>query len=170
MTPTASKKQKFRRPIYLATSTLGIAIFVGCISPAMSISGRTGPVAASLVLPKTVRDLGRTSTRQERGVPFQIRNVGTRRLVINEVDAGCGCGDPRRKTVIIPPGESVEVTVTLDTRFANGPVENIATFTTSDPGHPRFDLIVRAWVDADEHADDREVNQRQQVSVLIHQQ
>ena len=137
-------------------------------SPAISISGHAGPVGASLVLRENVCDLGRTSTQQERRVPIQIRNVGTRRLVVNAVDAGCGCGDPIRKTVIIPPGESVEVTVTLDTRFATGPVENIATFTTSDPAHPLFDLTVRAWVDSDECRWD--AVQRKPVSVLIRQQ
>jgi hypothetical protein len=163
------EKQKFRRPILLATSTIGIAVFVGYISPAMSVSRRTGPGAASLVLPKNVRDLGRTLAGQELRVPFRIRNVGTRRLVINEVDAACGCGELISKTTIIPPGKSLEVTVTLDTRFANGPVENVATFMTSDPGHPRFDLTVRAWVEG-EQAWPWETDQRKQVSVLTRQQ
>jgi hypothetical protein len=69
-------------------------------------------------------------------------------LVINEIDLECGCRDPIRRTILVPPGETVEANVTLDTRFATGPIEKIASFTTSDPTQPRFDLTVRAWVDA----------------------
>jgi len=125
------------------------------------------PSHASLSLSTNVVDLGRTSARREWRVPFQVCNSGDKRLVINEVDAAC-CGDSARETIIIPPGETVEVAVNLDTRFGTGPVENIASFTTSDPDHPRFNLTVRAFVAVDDPvvADPDDPNQ---VSVLIRQ-
>ena len=169
MTPIAAmKQQKFRRPILLTTLIVGIAVFVGCLTLTMGrppAARSTGPM---LVLPHNVRDLGRRTTRQEWRVPFQFQNSGTRRLVINEVDTGCGCGDPIRKTVIIPPGESAEVTVTLDARLATGPVEKITSFTTSDPAQPRVDLTVRAWVDGEKPVATG-LDDRKQASVLVRQ-
>jgi hypothetical protein len=107
------------------------------------------------------------SARQEQRVPFEIHNAGTRRLVLNEVDVDCGCGDPIRKTVIVPPGRSVDLTVTLNTRFVTGPIQKIASFATSDPARPRFDLTVRAWVDAAEQAACYGTDEPDEVSVLI---
>ena len=146
------------------------AAFSSCVALAMTTLGPTSPVGPALVLPKNVRDLGRVSTRQEWRVTFPIRNAGARRLVLNELDVGCDCSDGVQRAILVAPGETAELEVTLDTRFATGCVENIATFTTSDPAHPRFDLTVRAWVDADEQVHRAETDQAQQFSVLVHRQ
>jgi hypothetical protein len=104
-------------------------------------------------------------------VPFQIRNSGTRRLIINEIDATCGCGDPVRVTHIIPPGDGIEVNLSLDTRTATGSVEEVASYTTSDPAHPRFELVVRAWVEADRLSVDADLERlnstSDQVSIVL---
>jgi hypothetical protein len=160
-------KQRFCRPNLLTTSTVGIAVVVGFLALAMYRTGDARPNAASLVMSDRVRDLGPTSIREERGVSFPIRNAGTRRLVLNELDQQCGCGDRVQRTILVAPGETVEVNVPLDTRFATGAVENSASFTTNDPAHPRFKLTVRAFVTAEKPVLANPENRK--VSVLIRQ-
>ncbi len=127
----------------------GSAVLGSCVALALSISEPIHPKNASLVLSKDVRDLGQTSIQGEQRVSFLVRNAGTRRLVLNELDRECGCGKDVVRTILVAPGTTVEVNVPFDTRTATGPVENIASFTTNDPTQPRFDLTVRAFVVAD---------------------
>lgn len=98
---------------------------------------------------ESYRDLGRTSVRKEWKVDFPVRNTGTRRLVLNEVNSDCDCGAGLGRTTIIPPGETRDVTLTLDTRLASGPIEATANFTTSDPALPVLNLTVHAWLVGD---------------------
>lgn len=163
----AMKKQKFRRSIVPFTLAIGFAGYVVCLSLAVSSSGRAAPMVATLDLRENVRDLGNISSGHECRVPFRIGNTGTRRLVIHEVDTCCRNVDQGRRTVIVGPGEAVDVTVMLDTRWANGPIEQTASFTSSDPAHPRFDLTVHAWVDAEETASGSEAGHQKRKSVLI---
>lgn len=106
----------------------------------------TSKQQSAIAIPTTTQDLGIISDDKILKTSFLVRNIGSRRLVVNEVDAACGCGNPVVDTIIIPPGEWGELNVSLDTRFMNGPVENTASFTTSDPERPRMFLTVRGWV------------------------
>jgi hypothetical protein len=120
----------------------------------------------SLRMSNDVCEIGTTSIRKSWRVPFQIGNSGHKRLVINKVDAAC-CGDSSQETIVIPPGETAEVSVSLDTRIAFGAVENVVSFTTSDPDCPRLNLTVRAWVIGDEATSPAPADHRDTVSVLI---
>jgi hypothetical protein len=128
---------------------VALAVLIVCVTAMRAWQNRLQPLRASLKLSThNIRELGHTSIQKEWRVPFQIRNSGTRRLVINEADPDCACGNRSLRTILVPSGETAELTVTLDTRFAAGPSEAVATFTTNDPARPRFNLIVRARVDA----------------------
>lgn len=137
-----------KRPQGLAEWIAVYAVLGSCVALAIGISGYTHPKNVSLVLFHNVRELGRTSIREECRVSFPIHNAGRRRLVLNELDQECGCGDQTLNTILVAPGETVEVYVPLDTRFSTGLVENHASFTSNDPAHPRFDLTARAFVAA----------------------
>jgi len=123
-----------------------LATFTTLLCRSQSIP-RAQPAAVLCVAKRTV-DLGHTTAQKEWKIGFPIRNAGTRRLVLNELDPDCNCGDRARQTTLVPPGATAEVTVTLDTRFASGPIETTARFTTSVPAQPALNLTVRAWVDA----------------------
>jgi len=140
------------------------AVFVAYLAISSQQTSNT-EVKPSLRRFNDVCEIGRTSLRKKWRVPFQIGNSGKKRLVINKIDATC-CGDSTSETITIPPGETVEVTVDLDTRFAYGVIENVATFTTSDPECPRFDLTARAWI-IEETISPSPARPRQAVSVLI---
>ena len=107
-----------------------------------------GPSAAQTArwIAEPIQDLGHTSVQKEWAVVFPVRNDGTRRLVLNELEPGC-CGDRVRRTILVPPGATAKVTVTLDTRRISGPIESTVAFATSDPAHPFLNLTARAWVD-----------------------
>ena len=109
-----------------------------------------GHPAAVLYVANPIVELGVLSPGEVREIALPIVNKGSRRLVLNEVDSGCQCGDRIRRTILIPPGATEEVIVGIDTRFATGAIEASTSFTTNDPAQPRFDLIVRAWVPVSE--------------------
>jgi hypothetical protein len=147
---------------------LGVSVLIVCVTAVRAPQSQPQPLRASLNLPTHICELGHTSIQKEWRIPFQIRNSGTRRLVVNEADRDCGCGNRSSRTILVPPGETTELTVTLDTRFAAGPIEAIAAFTTNDPARPRFNLIVRAQV----HAASLPLNSKPEdtsVSILIRQ-
>jgi hypothetical protein len=100
-------------------------------------------------LRQTSHEIGQTAERRVWNCLFPIMNAGSRRLILNELDLSCGCGEQVRQTIIIPPGETQVLTVTLDTRQASGDTEAIARYLTNDPSLPRFDLTVRATVGDD---------------------
>ena len=121
---------------------------------------------ASLSLANTVRDLGPVSDQKEWEIAFPVRNAGARRLVLNEVDLACDCGDPTLRTIVVQPRETVNLVVRLNSRSAVGPVENVASFTTNDKSCPRLNLTVRATVHATERSANPRANDRATVSLL----
>ena len=124
------------------------AAFVACSANSSRPTQGT-EAKPSLNLSSDVCELGRTSLRKRWRVPFRIGNSGEKRLVMNRVDAAC-CGDSTSDTIIILPGQVVDVSVSLDTRFVIGAVQSVTCFTTSDPDRPRLELTVRALVAEDE--------------------
>lgn len=130
---------------------------------------------------ESIRDLGILDRRQRWIVDFQVRNTGHRRLVINQVDVDCGCGIKILRTFVVPVGESKDLPVSLDSRFADGKIETIASYRSNDPDRPKFNLIARGRIDrstpsdlsptlADTMKPESELDtQSKSVSVLIRQ-
>ena len=118
---------------------------------------------------RKLRDLGRTTVLKEWEIVFPVRNRGTRRLVLNETASECNCEDRAARTILIPPGETARVSVTLDTRFASGPLQATAAFTTNDPAHPTLTLTVRACVDAPPLPGHSPTDDDPDVSIVIRQ-
>ena len=101
---------------------------------------------AIILIPQPVQTLGQISDRKVWQMLFSVQNQGNARIVLNESDLECGCGENPKRTLIIPPGETMQIAVPLDTRFSAGPVENRVSFTTNDPTQPRITLTARAFV------------------------
>ena len=85
-------------------------------------------------------DLGVVRPSETREVAFLIENKGLRRLVLNEIR--CGCGSPVREAIVVPPGKSEEVPVSLEIGMESGEVERKVSFATNDTAQPRIDLTV----------------------------
>ena len=115
------------------------------------------------------RDLGHTTIRKKWRVVFPVYNASARRLVLHQANTDCNCGKKGRRTFVVFPGTTTDVPVLLDTRFANGSVEAVATFTTSDPGQPIIVLTVQAWVEGNVTLGEVKAEAKQEFSVLVQQ-
>ena len=109
------------------------------------------PVANLWVADDTI-DLGSLLPDELREVPFSIENKGLRRLVLNEIDRECGCGMGLQSMILIPPGSTSEVVVSVNTRFQTGAITTSTIFTTNDPIQPRICLTVKGWIHPDPRA------------------
>lgn len=134
--------------VVLTTAALWYDEAQPSVLPSVTQQFDPGSLAATVSLGSTLRDFGRTSQLKLWKAAFPVGNSGGQRLVINELDTTCDCGERSLRTFLVAPGETVDLIVTLDTRFARGEVENIASFTTNDPQRPRLNLTLRAFVDA----------------------
>lgn len=124
-----------------------------------------GPARPVLAFDATTTDLGEVVAGQIVQKRFELRNVGARRLVLNELDVTCGCRKKVRRTILVGPGESIDVTVPFYAERA-GATENRLYFTTNDSNHPELDLVVRGVVTADTAAD-AETHDERPVSVGV---
>ncbi|QDU40146.1 hypothetical protein Mal4_45010 [Maioricimonas rarisocia] len=132
--------------VVVAVGTVAV-VFAGSTSRGLLQADERA--APALVLSRTARDLGTLSSRGLQQVRFEAKNRGRKRLVINRLGGGCRCDDAAPQTIVLPPGQSGKIAVMLDTRRAGGAVEEVFSFSTSDPARPRFDLTVRAQIEAD---------------------
>lgn len=92
----------------------------------------------------TSLDLGVVRQSETREVAFPIENKGLRRLILNEI--GCGCGTPARPTIVVPPGQTRDIPVSLDLMMHLGAFEKKVTFSTNDTTYPCIELKVVAKV------------------------
>lgn len=106
------------------------------------LTGHNGP---KLVLSTAEVDLGRVTAGDAPTARVRLRNAGHERLVVYREGAGC-CGSEAEPPVIVPPGQSGELVATMDIEGQHGPVRQAIGYTTSDPGMPRFDLVLTADV------------------------
>lgn len=74
---------------------------------------------------------------------FLVRNQGTKRVVLNE--RAC-CGFPAQPPVIIAPGETRPIPLTLETAGRYGRLEHRLEFSSSDRAQPKLTFAVWAWV------------------------
>ena len=105
-----------------------------------------GEPRARLSVPVTAYDLGHTRTAKQWQVAFPVRNLGTRRLVLNQLDQACGCGDRVLRTIVIAPDGTTDLSLQLDTRSGVGRMESVACYATNDPLCPRLELKVQATI------------------------
>lgn len=137
----------------LARLMAGVVVMLACCliglhwrAAITSIEGR--PPRVELSIGNQVHHLGQIDDRQEWRIQFPVRNAGTRRLVLNELDRDCGCEDQILETTVLQPGETGHLVVRLNPRSATGNVQSEACFATNDPALPRLELTVSAIVGA----------------------
>ena len=58
---------------------------------------------------------------------FKFKNIGTKTLVLNKVDASCGCTTPEYTHAPIAPGKSGDIKVTFDPKNRPGPFNKTVT-------------------------------------------
>lgn len=64
---------------------------------------------------------------------FSVRNDGGQRLLLNRETC---CGDPAPAPVVVPPGTSVPLELSIPTAGHQGPMRHSVRFSTSAPAQP----------------------------------
>lgn len=75
-----------------------------------------------------------------------IRNEGNSMLEIRGVSTTCGCTIAVLPDSTVPPGGSVPLTGTFDTRKMEGDIHKAIFFGTNDPKRERAVLMLEVWV------------------------
>ena len=103
----------------------------------------TGP-APKIQFNTTVYDFGSTSSVQQLAGKFIISNTGSGTLEIKKPQPSCGCTVPALKTDKLAPGESTELTFTLNVGTPRGHLEKHITVPSNDPTQPSVNLTLKA--------------------------
>lgn len=77
---------------------------------------------------------------------FKLSNVGGETLLIEKVEASCGCTATDLETNSLNPGESTNLQITLDTSLKLGPVSKTIDVFSNDPKTPKLVLELKANV------------------------
>jgi len=102
-----------------------------------------------LVVTTRFQDLGTMTEGDTRAVSWVLENHGTADLVIESTKPSCGCtvvqlADDQRK---IPPGGSLELKSSFDSRLRRGPQSNYVMVHTNDPLEPQLRLEFKVVVE-----------------------
>jgi hypothetical protein len=78
---------------------------------------------------------------------FKFKNTGAAPLVINNVQASCGCTRPEWTTIPVMPGQEGDIIITYDPRGRLGNFNRSATvYTNEDKGYKRYKLTITGTV------------------------
>ncbi|MEX2120483.1 MAG: hypothetical protein WD847_12880 [Pirellulales bacterium] len=104
------------------------------------------PDAPRLATGRRERDLGRLRQGTTHRVAFAVSNRGTRRLILTDRGNCCGEETPPVQ-LVVPPGESLNVVIELDTSRWFGQVRHMAEYDTNDPQAPSLAFTITALVE-----------------------
>jgi len=93
-------------------------------------------------------DFGAALTNKTLTKEFRIKNFGTTELVIENVSTTCGCTVGQLETKNIKPGQSVPLTVSLQTRESTGLLQRAVLVRSNDPTRALVEVKVQANVTA----------------------
>jgi hypothetical protein len=79
------------------------------------------PAAAVLVIPNAQLDLGLVSTSGHLQIPLDISNRSSDAVSVTEFLTSCGCAGVEPSTVLVGPGQSARVVLSLDLTKSWGP-------------------------------------------------
>lgn len=109
----------------------------------LSVVGLQAAPAPRLVVDESVYFFGERSNTESVEHTFRLRNEGNVSLEIRNIRSSCGCTIGRVSRKTLEPGESSEITATLDLRGRRGPQHMVLTVETNDPQLPFAQLQMR---------------------------
>ena len=80
---------------------------------------------------QTEHDFGNLTEGPKAGYTFKFSNVGSQDLVINHVQASCGCTQPTWSKDPVAPGKTGEIFVEYNTQGRPGPFSKAITITSN---------------------------------------
>lgn len=94
---------------------------------------------------KNIHDFGKISQGDILACNFFIKNTGDNILVINKIDASCGCTTPKWKSRPVPPGESIKIEVEFNSEGRYGRQYKVISIFANIP-NKIFELIIMAEI------------------------
>jgi hypothetical protein len=122
----------------LAVSVLASAVWAGGIKV-------SGP-AIEVHPPRF--ELGDLPQERIEHLTCSVRNAGSDVLLIKQISSDCGCTVAQIPDSSLAPGEAVDLAITFSTRHFSGDVVKTVTLETNDPGSPRTQIVLKAFVRA----------------------
>src|SRR5204863_5703315 len=95
---------------------------------------------------RTVLDLGKVTEGEVPTGKFLFQNTGAAVLEMSKLNTSCGCTVAAVKPEKLKPGETGEITFTLDLTNIRGPTEKSITVPSNDPQTPVTYLLIKANV------------------------
>jgi Protein of unknown function (DUF1573) len=102
-------------------------------APRNDMNSTKGPVASP---GQTSWNFGAVTAGPDLVAKFTVRNLGGRRLVLNQKSQSCECASTGTPTIVILPGASDVLIAKLKTKDIRGAVAIEVVYATSDPSRP----------------------------------
>ena len=119
---------------------LGIGYFINNVS-------NKAPGPPALTVSEEVGDLGQIKPDKEQTYVFTLKNEGGENLVIERVQAPCGCTATLLLEDELQPGKTTQLEVTFNPRGYQGVVTQSVYIYSNDPEIPRKGIAIRADVE-----------------------
>ena len=102
--------------------------------------------AQTISFDQTTYEYGTVKTGSDGHRFFTVKNTGDKPLIINRVQASCGCTTPEWSQDPIMPGQSAEIKVGYNTEL-NGEFQKLIEVYSNDPKNSRSILYIKGKVD-----------------------
>lgn len=100
----------------------------------------------TLEFDKLSHDFGNVKAETPNTTTFSVKNTGTKPLIIDNVEASCGCTTPKKPEKPILPGESDEITVTFKSNPGQSGEQKKTVTVTANTEQKTHQLEIRAFV------------------------
>ena len=92
------------------------------------------------------RDFGEIWDFDSVTTTFPFTNTGSKTLVLNRLQAGCGCTTPKADKTVLQPGESGTITVTFDPSGKSNKQDKKVTIFSNAISEPEKAFWIRSYV------------------------
>ena len=100
----------------------------------------------TLKFDKLVHDFGNVKAEVENTTTFKVTNTGDKPLIIENVEASCGCTTPKKPEKPILPGQSDEITVTFKSNPGQTGDQKKSVTVTANTAEKLHTLEIKAFV------------------------
>jgi hypothetical protein len=121
-----------------------ILIILTLIIPILVHGGSGGP---KITLEKEILDYGKVMYGDTISQEFVVKNTGAQTLIIDKVEASCGCTKTIKGTSEIPPDGETKIVASFDTNgMRAGKKQKTISLHSNDPEKPVTKLVLMADV------------------------
>lgn len=100
----------------------------------------------TLEFDRLTHDFGNVQSEVENRATFVVKNTGSKPLIIENVEASCGCTTPKKPENPILPGKSDEIMVTFKSNPGQSGEQKKTVTVTANTEEKTHQLEIRAFV------------------------